>query len=165
LRADALICFSKTGPMKYIGHLDLLKLFQRAVRRCGLPVNFSEGFNPHLRVTFALPLPLGMEGMREYAVFEMGEAVPADAIGERLGAVLPAGIEIIGVRYMTPGEKSPAAAVCAADYALRFAGAGSGDGRLRGAENGRRRAPGRHFRDGDGLCGRDNRQALRNDEK
>ena len=124
MRADALICFSKTGPMKYIGHLDLLKLFQRAVRRCGLPVNFSEGFNPHLRVTFALPLPLGMEGMREYAVFEMGEDVPADAIGERLRAVLPAEIGIEGARYMSPGEKSPAAAVCAADYALRFCNAG-----------------------------------------
>ncbi|MCL2351538.1 MAG: TIGR03936 family radical SAM-associated protein [Firmicutes bacterium] len=122
MRADALIRFSKTGTMRYVGHLDLLKIFQKAIRRSGLPVNFSEGFNPHLRVSFALPLTLGMEGLREYAVFEMGEALRPETIRERFGAALPAGMAVDGVRYMVPGEKSPAAAVCAADYVLRFAG-------------------------------------------
>ena len=134
MRSDALICFSKTGPVKFTGHLDLLKIFQKAIRRCGLPVNFSEGFNPHLRVAFALPLALGMEGMREYVVFEMGQAVAPEEIGGRLGAVLPAGITVAGVRYMTPGEKSPASEVCAADYELRFAGADADSGN--NAENG-----------------------------
>ncbi|MCL2463205.1 MAG: TIGR03936 family radical SAM-associated protein [Defluviitaleaceae bacterium] len=120
LRTNALIRYSKTGAMKYVGHLDLLRIFQRAIRRCGLPVNFSEGFNPHLRVSFALPLTLGMDGLREYTIFEMGEEVPPDEIRGRLGAVLPAGMAISGVRYMAPEEKSPAALLCAADYELRF---------------------------------------------
>jgi len=50
--------FSKTGTLCYLGHLDFLKVFTQAIRRSGLPIAYSQGFNPHQIISFALPLPL-----------------------------------------------------------------------------------------------------------
>ena len=121
MRLNFLFCFSKIGLMKYIGHLDQLKIFQRAAIRCGLPINYSEGFNPHSRMTFALPLPVGMEGRREYAQMELGSEVPPDEIIMRLREVMPEGIYPIEGRYMSESEKSSASLVTAAGYELLFA--------------------------------------------
>jgi radical SAM-linked protein len=87
-----LLEFSKIGKMKYVGHLDLLKLFQRAVNRSGLPVAYSQGFNPHQRLSFALPLPLGAEGLAELVEIEWQKQLPADQIIESLNQQTPAGL-------------------------------------------------------------------------
>ena len=60
-----LVVFEKSPRIRHIGHLDLMRAMQRALRRSGLPVKFSQGFNPHLLLTFAAPLSVGMPGRRE----------------------------------------------------------------------------------------------------
>lgn len=117
---DFLVCFSKTGPVKFTSHLDLLKIFQRAFRRCGLPVSYSEGFSPHQKISFALPLPVGMEGMREYAQTEFTERPPADEALGLLGSALPDGIRPICGRYMEENERPAASIVSAALYEFTY---------------------------------------------
>lgn len=90
--------FSKTGMAKYISHLDLLRCFTRAIMRSGLPVEYSQGFNPHQKMTFALPLPVGVTSECEYVdiSFEDGK-VSDNEIKERLDASLPPDINVISV--------------------------------------------------------------------
>lgn len=91
------IFFSKTGRAVYISHLDLYRLFQRAVKRCKLPVWETQGFNPHVYITFALPLALGTEGVRESLDTRLTEELTFDEVRERLNAVLPGGIRVLDV--------------------------------------------------------------------
>ena len=88
--------FTKTGPIRFISHLDLTRAFHRALSRAGIPIRFSEGFSPHPRFTFALPLSVGMESLCEAADFHLafGADMSPDEIRERLKGQLPAGIEI-----------------------------------------------------------------------
>ena len=60
-----LVVFQKTAWLRHVGHLDLMRAMQRALRRSGVPIAFSKGFNPHLLLTFAAPLSVGMAGERE----------------------------------------------------------------------------------------------------
>ena len=91
------IFFSKTGRAVYISHLDLYRLFQRAVKRCKLPVWETQGFNPHVYITFALPLALGTEGVCESLDTRLTEELTFDEVRERLNAVLPGGIRVFDV--------------------------------------------------------------------
>lgn len=84
--------FSKTGRARYISHLDLIRCFQRAVCRAKLPAAYSEGFHPHMQTSFAATLPLGFTSTAELMDLELSEAVPAEAVMERLNAVLPEGL-------------------------------------------------------------------------
>lgn len=89
------VFFSKTGRAVYISHLDLYRLFQRAVRRAKLPVWETEGFNPHVYITFALPLSLGTEGVRESLDTRLTEDLPLDELCDRLNRSLPEGICVL----------------------------------------------------------------------
>lgn len=88
--------FRKTGPIRFISHLDLTRAFHRALARAEIPIRFSEGFSPHPRFTFALPLSVGMESLCEVADFHLrdGAFMKPGEIRERLARQLPAGIEI-----------------------------------------------------------------------
>ena len=72
--------FSKTGSVKFLGHLDVMRYFQKAVRRAGLPVAYTEGYHPHQIMSFAAPLSVGTESVGEY--FDMELAEPVDAFRE-----------------------------------------------------------------------------------
>lgn len=88
------VIFSKTGDMRFISHLDLMRLFQRASRRAALPVTVTQGFNPHLKISVTRALKLGMESAGEEAVFAMDREVsPREFIGS-LNAKLPRGVRI-----------------------------------------------------------------------
>ena len=89
------IFFSKTGRAIYISHLDLYRVFQRAVKRCKLPVWETQGFNPHVYITFALPLALGTEGVCESLDTKLTEDIPFDEICERLNSALPRDIRVL----------------------------------------------------------------------
>lgn len=89
--------FAKTGRAVYISHLDLNRCMHRAVRRAKLPVWYTEGFNPHAYIMFALALSLGFESRCEIMDFTLTEEVPFDDIKQRLNAVLPEGLEILDV--------------------------------------------------------------------
>jgi len=88
------IKFSKDGLLRFLSHLDLLRLWQRALRRAGLPVAYSRGFNPHPRLSFASALPVGIASRAEYADLEFREEISAGDI-ERLKSALPSGIDIV----------------------------------------------------------------------
>ncbi len=108
------IVFSKTGMGKYISHLDLLRCFTRAIRRSGLPVEFSQGFHPHMKITFSLPLPIGVTGLKETADIVFADGVTDEEIMERLNRNLPMDMTVVSVTEPTP----VAAKICAASYTL-----------------------------------------------
>jgi len=112
--------FSKTGTLKYIGHLDFLRVFQQMVRRANIPVAYSQGFNPHQILSFALPLSLGMASINDYADMtitqQLNKTIMPDQIVDALNTVAPSGLKVTAV-YMAAGRPAAAATV-AADYAL-----------------------------------------------
>lgn len=67
------IKFTKTGAMKFVGHLDTMRYFQKAIRRAELPVAFSGGYSPHMIMSFAAPLGVGTTSMGEYFDMELTE--------------------------------------------------------------------------------------------
>lgn len=111
--------FGKFDRMRFIGHLDLLKLFQRTVNKAGLPVSYSKGFNPHQLMAFALPLPLGYESCGEYVDIQFDEDLAADEIKRRLNEAFPYGIEILDIKKADSREKS-AALLQAAAYEIHL---------------------------------------------
>ena len=92
------IDFTKLGESKYISHLDLMRCMSRAVRRARLPMWYTEGFNPHPYMSFALPLSLGMESECESMDIRIEGDMTNEQVFSALKAVMPAGIEIIRVR-------------------------------------------------------------------
>jgi len=105
------IWFSKRGRAIYISHLDLMRTMSRAVRRAGLPIWYTEGFNPHPYLSFALPLPLGQEGLREAMDLRLLEDLPLGEVAKRFDGVLSEGIEILCASqpWCGPGEIAAAA--------------------------------------------------------
>ncbi len=94
----ARLLFQKTGNAIFISHLDLMRLFQRAFKRAGLPLTHTQGFNPRPSVSIALPLSVGVESHCELLDFDLnGEAVAPDEIRERLNRALVSGVEVLEV--------------------------------------------------------------------
>lgn len=89
------VIFSKIGRAKYISHLDLNRTMSRALRRAGVPIWYTEGFNRHPYVTFAAPLSLGFEGLQEYMDFRLEGDMPMEEIVRRLNAAMPEGLQIL----------------------------------------------------------------------
>lgn len=115
------IKFSKQGPVKFVGHLDTMRYFQKAVRRAGLPVAFSGGYSPHMIMSFAAPLGVGTTSLGEYFDIELTETVPTKEIEKRLNAVMAEGITVSSARKVEDGKASTAMAlVAAADYLVAF---------------------------------------------
>lgn len=90
--------FEKTGTAVYISHLDLMRLFQRAFKRAGLPLTHTHGYNPRPSVSIAMPLSLGVESRCELLDFDLeGELPPGDEIAARLNAALTNGVRVLQV--------------------------------------------------------------------
>ena len=86
--------FEKVGNARYISHLDLMRVFQRAFKRAGLPLTHTQGFNPRPSVSIALPLSLGVESWCELLDFELEHPCACDEICGRLNAALIDGVHI-----------------------------------------------------------------------
>jgi radical SAM-linked protein len=114
--------FAKTGAARYISHLDLQRAFSRAIRRSGLPVKLSEGFNPHYVVSFASALAVGMESVCECVEMGMARNVAPDEFLMRIAKALPPGLE--ARRAVVLGENKPKlmAALYAAEYTVDVEG-------------------------------------------
>lgn len=92
------VLFEKTGNAIFISHLDLMRLFQRAFKRAGLPLKHSQGFSPRPFVAIALPLSVGVESKCELLDFDLdGESVPCDDIAQRLNEALVDGVKVLKV--------------------------------------------------------------------
>lgn len=111
---DFRLCFSKKGPLVYISHLDLTHTFIRAMNRARLPLRYSEGFNPHPKLTFALPLSVGMAGENELCDVGLTAELSAEEFAARLSKELPAYIELKSVSEKIGKLRN----VVSADYAV-----------------------------------------------
>ena len=90
--------FSKTGWMRYISHLDLMRLFTRSMRRAGLPLKITQGFSPHPKFSIKRALKLGLESDNEEASVVLREIINLDNFKNCLQAQLPEGIRIKDVQ-------------------------------------------------------------------
>ena len=84
--------------MKFVGHLDTMRYFQKAIRRAELPVAFSGGYSPHMIMSFAVPLGVGMESLGDYFDLEMAEDMATSEIAARLDEQMAEGMHIVSVR-------------------------------------------------------------------
>ena len=91
---DVRMFYEKTGMAKYISHLDTVRCITRAMKRANVPVWFTEGFNPHAFLTFAMPLSLGVESYCETVDFRLLEEVDLTELTERLNNALPTDITV-----------------------------------------------------------------------
>ncbi len=111
--------FSRGESVKFISHLDLMKVFERAIRRSGLPIAYSKGFNPHPQMVFGLPLSVGMTSGCEYADFELGNETEPEEFMKRLNASLPEGIRVTAAAANN-SKRNIMASISGAEYLLQI---------------------------------------------
>jgi len=97
--------FIVDGDIKYLSHQDMLRMFTRALVRAQLPVRFTQGFNPHPRLSLPLPRPVGVASDAECLVLELTDGLPEGEIVSRLQQQMPAGIRIRGARRLQSGQR------------------------------------------------------------
>ena len=115
------IKFAKQGVMKFIGHLDIMRYFQKALRRADIDIKFSEGMSPHMIMSFAAPLGVGLTSDGEYVDIELRTPISTAEAVSRLNAVMVEGMEILDFRRIEEGKAGKAMSlVAAADYTVRF---------------------------------------------
>ncbi len=112
----ARITFSKSGPLRYIGHLDLQTLWERAARRASLPLAYSHGFHPQPKITFASALPLGFSSRGEVMDIRLQSDIALEELPRRLSGALPAGISVLDVQQVDDAEPALQTQVCSAEY-------------------------------------------------
>jgi radical SAM-linked protein len=102
VRDKVRIRFRKAGDLRLVSHHDLMRCFERMLRRAALPFHSTEGFNPKPRLVFALSLPLGVVGCEEVVDLELDEEIPPEEIQARLARQTPAGLDMLSVRRVPP---------------------------------------------------------------
>jgi len=106
--------FEKRDALRFISHHDLMRVFELALRRSGLKVAFTQGFNPHPRLSFAVALPLGVESLDEIVDIDLehdGEPLAPEGLVLQLGGQMPPGLRLLAARVATGRPR-----VAAADY-------------------------------------------------
>ncbi|MBQ9140296.1 MAG: DUF2344 domain-containing protein [Lachnospiraceae bacterium] len=112
--------FKKYGPIRFIGHLDVMRFFQKCIRRAELDIAYSAGFSPHQIMSFAAPLGVGLESNGEYMDIELTTVTSSQDMIDRLNAASVPGIEIISMKELPEGAGNAMASVAAAGYTIRF---------------------------------------------
>ncbi len=130
------IKFQKTGPIRYIGHLDVMRFFQKCVRRAGIDISYTGGFSPHQIMSFAAPLGVGLESLGEYMDIEVNDRLEAEEVStpekkppfrihseilvQRLNEASVPGIRIVSVKKLPEDAENAMASVAAAEYQVTF---------------------------------------------
>ena len=104
-RQRLLIRFGMDGDVRFISHHDTVRLFRRALARAGLPVRFTEGFNPHPRLQLPVPRPVGIAARGDVLLIELDRPVPVVEVASRLAAQLPAGVTLAGAEVLPTGAR------------------------------------------------------------
>lgn len=112
------IIFSKTEAMRFTGHLDLHRAWERTIRRAQLPLAYSQGFNPRPKINLAAALPLGYTSNCEIVEVWLERALPLDQIETTLIEAMPPGIEISRIEEIDPKELKIPNLVLAAEYTV-----------------------------------------------
>jgi len=116
------ITFAKQGPLRYTGHLDLHKLWERAARRAELPLAYSQGFHPQPKMNIAAALPLGFSSLCEVMDMKLEHEIQLEGLREKLQQTLPTGIQVLNVE--SADERAPAlqTQVTSAEYQVTLTG-------------------------------------------
>lgn len=110
----ARIKFRKYGMMRFIGHLDVMRFFQKAMRRAGIPIAFTGGYSPHMIMSFAQPLGVGITSDGEYLDIELREAIDSEEAIRRLNEVMVEGIDVVDFCRIPDDKKSSGMTIVAA---------------------------------------------------
>ena len=102
--------------MKFIGHLDIMRYFQKAMKRAKIDIAYSEGYNPHQKMSFASPLGLGLTGEREYVDIEINTFIPSDEAIKALNEVMVEGVEVSDFVYLEDNVQNAMSSIQAAEY-------------------------------------------------
>ena len=110
------ITFVKQGALRYTGHLDLHKLWERAARRAELPLAYSQGFHPQPKMNMAAALPLGFSSRCEVMDMRLERDISLDDLPTRLNGTLPSGLQVVSVQQVDEREPALQTQVAAAEY-------------------------------------------------
>ncbi len=108
--------FAKKGVMRFIGHLDIMRYFQKAIRRAKIDIAYSEGFSPHQIMSFASPLGVGLTSSGEYFDIELKSTLSSEKMVSLLNEQMVDGMEIISFRLLKEPVKNAMSCLAAADY-------------------------------------------------
>jgi radical SAM-linked protein len=114
--------FTKVEDLRFTGHIDLQRLFERALRRSGLPIRYSQGFSPKVRLNLASALPLGFSSRAEVLDFWMNEPVNLSIIETALSSAVPSELEILEVQEVPNQMPSLQASLNASEFLIKFSG-------------------------------------------
>jgi radical SAM-linked protein len=120
------ITFQKLGALRYTGHLDLHKLWERAARRAELPLAYSQGFHPQPKMNIAAALPLGFSSRCEVLDMRLEHDIQLDGLREKLQGTLPTGIQVTSVESVDERAPTLQTQVASAEYEVSLAEAGFG---------------------------------------
>ena len=110
------VTFSRGHETKYISHLDMMRLWQRALRRAGMPLAYSQGFHPQARISIAAPLAVGVTSQAELMDVFLGRRVDLDFFARAVAAQLPEGVGLENVKQVWPGLASLQSQLRFAEY-------------------------------------------------
>lgn len=110
------IRFSKQGQMKFIGHLDMVRYFQKVMRRAEVDVAYSEGFSPHQKMSFAAPLSVGVVSNGEYFDIEVNSTGSTEEMLKRINEQNAPGVEVLSYKLLPETAKNAMSIVAGADY-------------------------------------------------
>jgi len=112
--------FRKYGPARFIGHLDVMRFFQKCIRRAGIDIAYTTGYSPHQIMSFAAPLGVGLTSDGEYMDIECNSVTTSQDMVERFNRASVPGIEIVSVVLLPEKAGNAMASVAAAGYMVRF---------------------------------------------
>ena len=112
--------FEKTGALRFIGHLDVMRTFQKINRRAGIDIAYSKGFSPHQEMSFATPLGLGLTSIGEYVDYEMNSVPGKEELIAALNKASTPELFISDACLLPDGVKNAMAILASADYTLSF---------------------------------------------
>ncbi|MBE5771050.1 MAG: DUF2344 domain-containing protein [Clostridia bacterium] len=115
-----IVVFEKSPRLRHIGHLDLMRAMQRALRRSGLPLCYSKGFNPHILLNFAAPLSVGMPGKKEIMEVPLEKEISTQEFLEKLSAALPVDLPCLLAIPHDDRHAAPMAQLTAAVYEAKM---------------------------------------------
>lgn len=118
--AEYRVCFSKGAKLQFISHLELIKAIERAIRRAGLPLVYSEGFHPLPKISFGPALAVGINSIDEYFDLRLLEEVNPVTVRESLNQTLPEGLEIIAAKQCRQHAKPLNAVINRAAYLIEL---------------------------------------------
>lgn len=114
------IKFSKQGNMRFIGHLDIMRFFQKVMRRADVDIRYSEGFSPHQIMSFAAPLGVGLTGSGEYLDIEVLSTDSSAEMVKRMNAAMVEGMEVLSYKLLPDDAVNAMSLVAACDYTIRL---------------------------------------------